>query len=440
MTNLFADRYDIQRELGHGAFGMVYLAHDLRLRGRPVALKVLHPALTTDPGVVRLFDNEAGVLATLQHDHIVTVYDAGLWEHRRFIVMAFIDGPSLAQVVREQGAQPPEQVAEWLAQIAAAMTYAHQRQVLHRDIKSANLLFDTNRNRVVITDFGLARAVEMSGGSSLYSNTSALTGTAAYRAPEVARQGHSVASDLYSVGVVAYELLAGRLPFESNDPLSLLLFHATEPPPPLPESTPDYLAQLVASMLGKRVEDRPNSAEIVWEQLQAPKRAEQARLLQAEVERLTELQRQAEQEAQQQTKIEADRCYEQGKEHLRQRSFEQAIAFLSKAIELDPRRADFYWDRGKSYTWLKNYEQAIADHTKAIELDPQRADFYWNRGKSYTWLKNYEQAIADYTKAIELDPRRADYYYSRSLSYRAAGQGAQADADLARARELGYRE
>ena len=136
MADLFADRYEIIKELGRGAFGTVYLAHDTRLGQRSVALKVLHPALSTDPAVLRLFDNEAGTLANLQHDHIVPVYDAGVWEDRRYIAMAYVDGPSLAQVVKEQGAQSPEKVVIWLRQAADALAYAHGRGVL-QDRKSA---------------------------------------------------------------------------------------------------------------------------------------------------------------------------------------------------------------------------------------------------------------------------------------------------------------
>ena len=206
MPDLFADRYDIQQELGRGAFGVVFLARDTRLRGRKVALKILHPALNADPAVVRLFDNEAGALASLEHDHIVTVYDAGVWEDRRYIAMAYVQGPTLAQVVQEQGPQSPGRVANWLAQAASALAYAHDQGMLHRDVKSANILLDEKRDRIIVTDFGLAKAAERSGGSAYSSDARALTGTAAYRAPEVAKQGHSRASDIYSLGVTLFQI------------------------------------------------------------------------------------------------------------------------------------------------------------------------------------------------------------------------------------------
>ncbi|MCB0159649.1 MAG: SUMF1/EgtB/PvdO family nonheme iron enzyme [Caldilineaceae bacterium] len=251
MTNLFADHFAIQRELGRGSFGVVHLALDTRLGNRPVALKVLHPALNADPQTLALFENEAGLLAGLDHDHIVTVYDAGVWQNQRYIVMRYVDGPTLAEVVRDEGAQEPERVAAWLRQAADALAYAHGQKMIHRDLKAANLLWDRGRDRLYLSDFGLAKAVELSGGSSSGGSKDAMTGTAAYRAPEVRNTGHTVASDLYSLGVIGYELLAGRRPFTDTDPLDLLLAHATDPVPPLPEGTPMWLGEVVMRLLEK---------------------------------------------------------------------------------------------------------------------------------------------------------------------------------------------
>lgn len=269
MPDLFADRYEIDRELGRGGFGTVYLARDNRLRGRSVALKVMPPALSTDPAVVRLFQEEAGILASLAHDHIVPVYDAGVWEGRRYIVMQHLTNHSLAQVVAAEGAQPPERVRAWLQQAAAALAYAHAQGVLYRDVKSANLLLDRTGARLYVTDFGLAQAVQAGGGSST-TQTGALTGTAAYRAPEVAKTGHTAASDLYGLGVVAYELLAGRLPFLADDPLSMLMRHATEPVPPLPAGVPQDLTGLVQRLLAKDPVARPAGAAALLALLAEP--------------------------------------------------------------------------------------------------------------------------------------------------------------------------
>jgi formylglycine-generating enzyme required for sulfatase activity len=272
-TDLFANRYTLQRRRGQGSFGVVYLALDTRLRDRKVALKVLHPQLTVDPDTLRLFENEAGVLAGLRHDHIVTVYDVAVWQDQRYLVMEWIDGPSLAELVQTQGAQSADQVLDWLRQAADALGYAHAQGVIHRDIKSANLLLETGRGRLYVTDFGLAQAVQASGGSSGGQSHAAMTGTAAYRAPEVRKTGHTPASDLYSLGVVAYELLAGRRPFVADDPLDLLLAHETEPPPPLPAGVPAFLASAVGRLLAKQPAERCASTSELAAALAPPRPA-----------------------------------------------------------------------------------------------------------------------------------------------------------------------
>ena len=301
MESRFAERYLVVRSLGSGAFGEVYLAQDVRLNDRAVAVKVLHPQLSVDPIALSLFEREGGVLATLRHDFIVTVHDAGLWQGHRYLVMEYIEGASLSQVVKEQGVQPAERVAKWLAQAADALAHAHGRGVIHRDIKAANLLLERVRNRIYVSDFGLARAAEMSGGSSSGDSQKTLSGTAAYRAPEIRKTGHTVASDLYSLGVVGYELLAGRRPFEGDDPLDLMMAHATDAVPELPREVPGWMREVVMRLLAKEAGMRYASGEEVREALSkgeqgevraAPLRVEKATFSAGDAE-LVELARRA---------------------------------------------------------------------------------------------------------------------------------------------------
>lgn len=270
---LFADRYQIQSEVGRGSFGTAYLTIDERLGNRQVALKILHPALNADPSTLAMFEKEAGMLARLgNHDNIVSVYDAGVWEYQRYIAMQYVDGPSLSDLVHSQGAQSSQRVRDWLHQAATALAFAHQEHILHRDMKTANLLLEQSSGRILMTDFGLAVVVEHSGGSSTQQSTQSMAGTAAYRAPEVVKTGHTVASDLYGLGVVAYELIAGIRPFAAEDPLSMLMLHAIEPVPELPSTCPGDLRSIIMRLLEKEPDRRFSSAEELAKALKGPKR------------------------------------------------------------------------------------------------------------------------------------------------------------------------
>ena len=263
MTELFADRYRITKELGRGSFGVVYLAHDTRLNNRPVALKVLHPSLNADPSTVQLFQSEAAILAGLEHDHIVPIYDVGLDQGTRFLVMKLVAGRSLAEILAVEGRQPPERVLHWLEDIAAGMDYAHSKGVLHRDLKPGNLLLDEARERVVITDFGLARAVQQSGGSGVSQSQQNLTGTAYYMAPEVIKGGKQTsASDLYSLGCVLFEALQGERPFQGENLVAISFQHVQAPVPPLnlTGDLGELLAAQVTALLAKDPAARPPSA------------------------------------------------------------------------------------------------------------------------------------------------------------------------------------
>jgi serine/threonine protein kinase len=237
-------KYHILEEIGRGGFGIVYRARDTSLGNRIVALKVLHPQLVVDPASVHLFSKEAGTAASIEHPHIVTIYETDTHEQRRYIAMRYLPGPSLAQVLREQGQQSLEKVIAWIEQAASALDYAHREGVIHRDLKPSNLLLDAN-GQVIVTDFGLARAAEASGGISSSQDTGIMTGTARYMAPEQARWGKATwASDVYSLGIVTYELLAGRVPFDEGDAFAIAYQHIHELPPSLRDLRPDLAEEV----------------------------------------------------------------------------------------------------------------------------------------------------------------------------------------------------
>jgi len=348
MTDLFAKRYDIQHELGRGSFGVVFLAYDTRLRNRPVALKVLHAALNADPATVSRFHREAGILASLEQDHIVPVYDVDVDQGTRFIVMKYVPGPTLAAILEKEGAQTPERVLAWLEQIADGLDYAHSRQILHRDLKPSNILLDEERNRIVISDFGLARAVQASGGSSVSQSAATMTGTAYYMAPEVIRgEKHTAASDLYSLGCVLYELLSGERPFEGENFIAVTSQHVLNPTPvlALTGDMGEALPEQVAALMAKEPEARPASAGEVVAGI-SEQRAAKARVRQEaeEAAKLAALEQQRREqeaaEAEQRRREEEKKRQEQAAERARREAEAKRRADAARQAEIERQRRE----------------------------------------------------------------------------------------------------
>ena len=219
-------RYKIQRRLGSGGMADVYCAEDLQL-GRQVALKVLYGRFAEDQEFVERFRREASSAAGLQHQHVVGVYDRGEWDGTYYIAMEFLDGRSLKQIVQEEGPLEPGRAVDLTTQVLRAARFAHRRGVIHRDLKPHNVIVDAD-GRAKVTDFGIARA-----GASDMTQTGSIMGTAQYLSPEQA-QGQPVSerSDLYSVGIMLYELLTGRVPFDGESAVTIALKHVNEVPPP----------------------------------------------------------------------------------------------------------------------------------------------------------------------------------------------------------------
>jgi eukaryotic-like serine/threonine-protein kinase len=251
-------RYQILHRLGSGGMADVYCARDTHL-GRDVALKVLHRRFAQDHEFVERFRREAKSAAGLQHPNVVGVFDRGEHEGTYYIAMEHLPGRTLKEIVEQEAPLPQEHVIDLGIQILEAAGFAHRRGVIHRDLKPHNVIVDEAGNAKV-TDFGIARA-----GASEMTETGSIMGTAQYLSPEQA-QGHSVTatSDIYSVGVMLYEMLAGRLPFEGDSAVSVALKHLSEPPPPLVHFRPDVdtaLESVVMAALAKDPAQRWQSAE-----------------------------------------------------------------------------------------------------------------------------------------------------------------------------------
>src|SRR5947208_14555238 len=229
---LIDGRYKVLSRLGAGGMADVFLVEDQQL-GRKVALKLLHRRFAADPGFVERFRREAQAAAGLQHPHVVSVYDRGAYDDTYYIAMEYLPGRSLKQLIRDEAPLDPVRAINITLQILKAARFAHRRGVIHRDLKPHNVIVDES-DHAKVTDFGIARA-----GASDMTETGSIMGTAQYLSPEQA-QGHAVSarSDLYSIGVILYELLTGRLPFEADSAVSIALKHVTEDPVPPRQHNP----------------------------------------------------------------------------------------------------------------------------------------------------------------------------------------------------------
>ncbi len=249
---LFAGRYRLERRLGVGGMSTVQLAFDTRLE-RYVAVKLLAEHLAADDGFVARFRREALAAARLVHPNVVQVYDFGTDEGstRQFIAMEYVEGQSGAELLREQGRLPAEEVVELCAQACRGLDYAHRSGVVHRDIKPGNLMRNPE-GIVKIADFGIAKAAD----DSDITRVGSVIGTAAYLAPEQARgEPAGPPSDLYALGVVAYQLLAGRLPYQGSSLTELARQQETGPPTDVTQVVPDCPPALSAAIMRALVAD-----------------------------------------------------------------------------------------------------------------------------------------------------------------------------------------
>ena len=257
MTKLLGGRYDLQAEIGGGGMAVVYRALDTAL-GRQVAVKMLRSEFADDEEFVNRFRREAQSAASLSHPNIVNLYDVGITaENEYYIVMEYVDGPTLKEVIRQQGRMPVQQTIDIVRQISAALEHAHDHNIIHRDIKPHNILL-TRTGQVKVTDFGIARAV--SGSTITHHQSHSVLGSVHYFSPEQARGATVDAkSDIYSLGVVMYEMLTGNLPFSGDSPVSVALKHLREPfiePRVLVPDIPQSVENIVLRCLVKSPEHR----------------------------------------------------------------------------------------------------------------------------------------------------------------------------------------
>jgi WD40 repeat protein len=338
-------RYEIVEEIGRGGMAVVYKAFQPNLK-RYVALKVLPPQFTFDTVFVTRFHQEAAAAAKLDHSNIVTIHDVDEVDGTHYIVMQYLEGRPLSQVIREEGPLSPRRAVYIVRQLAKAADYAHAEGFVHRDIKPSNVIIGP-RDHATLTDFGIVKAAE---GTSL-TRTGALVGTPEYMSPEQVR-GLEVdhRSDVYSLGVVAYEMLAGRAPFQ-GETATVLHSHVYEPPPPLGQVNPRVPGRMESALeraLAKKPEQRYQTAgemarALAGSLVAAGEGAEAPRVISGEPETVmlsdggpptgTE-------EARQVRQKEAAARYRQAVRSLADRKYESALDSLHEAQALDPGYAD----------------------------------------------------------------------------------------------------
>jgi eukaryotic-like serine/threonine-protein kinase len=254
-----AGLYSVEREIGRGGAARVFLALDPQ--GQPVVLKILHPELLVSVTADR-FLREIGILRRLNHPRIAHLVDSGERDWLVYYVMPFIEGPTLKHALHQYHRFSPSKVATIASELLAGLDYAHQQGVIHRDVKPENIML--GQKGAVLLDFGIARAIEVSGSERLTRSGIAI-GTSTYMSPEqvAAEADIDLRTDLYALGCVLFECLAGHPPYQHPNEVVVLQMHQTEPVPDIrklrPE-TPAALAELIARAMAKRREDRFASA------------------------------------------------------------------------------------------------------------------------------------------------------------------------------------
>ncbi|MBM4363233.1 MAG: serine/threonine protein kinase, partial [Deltaproteobacteria bacterium] len=265
---VIAERYRVDAELGVGGMGAVYRGEHVLMR-KPVAIKVLHRGLTVLDEVVRRFEREAIAAGRIDHPNVATATDFGKLPGGAFyLVLEYVAGRSLARVREEDGRFAPERALGVARQIARALAAAHGAGIVHRDLKPDNVMLierGGSRDFVKVLDFGIAKiSADGPDGGGQLTRLGAVFGTPAYMAPEqAAGQPVDARADLYSLGHVLYEMLAGRAAFESDDVVALLSKQLTQPPPPLPEDVPEEVVALTLRLLEKDPGARPQTADDV---------------------------------------------------------------------------------------------------------------------------------------------------------------------------------
>lgn len=265
-SRILAGRYELLEKIGDGGMAVVYKAR-CRLLNRNVAIKILKPDFTKDLKFIENFRRESQAAASLSHPNIVNIYDVGKEGNIHYIVMELIEGQVLSDIIKNEGPMEYHKAVDIVRQIALALGFAHRNDIIHRDVKPHNILI-TQEGTAKITDFGIAKAVN---AGTIVGNTGTIMGSVHYFSPEQARGGYvDEKSDIYSLGIVLYELLTGRVPFDADNPVAVALMHMNEeivPPSRYVPGIPPVLEEIVMKAANKYQVNRFKSANEMYEAL-----------------------------------------------------------------------------------------------------------------------------------------------------------------------------
>jgi len=475
---LLNNRYRLDKELGSGGFATVYAGYDLQ-KGQRVAVKITNDLLSRNSEQLKAFLDELSALTRLpQHLYIIGILDYGVIGEKTFLVMDYAPHGTLEALLQRTNPNPLEfrLAGRYFVQMAEALAHAHQHNVVHRDIKPENMLF-MEPERLVVSDFGLARQFKSQMTQSIN-----LFGSPPYVAPERWADKVGPASDVYALGIILYQMLTGKLPFQASNPLAYLQLHVYQPAPRLHQFRRDLpmgLDDLLEAMLAKPPEQRPPAAELVSRYQSALKQAtgyyqptknsppspppstawksagpvRTPGRLTLGADTLPPEPADSSPEVQHWTTAIynkatiADNFVKRARAYLKVQTHYKAIADYTEALKLDSGNPQVYYERGNAFSAIQQYQNAIADYDRTVKLAPHFPEGYEQRAAAYLALGQHSNAIEDYEAALRFNSPNPEIYNKRTMAYKQRASSSfanqhyrEAIADYSRAIEAQPRE